>query len=149
MDGESAEFEGTIERTTESADRISRTTLARIAFSGEERTKAEARLKPGMYVREVKRSSSADASPWVPESVLTTRGGLEGAFVLEEGKAKFHWLRTGKRLGGMVEILAGLRGSESLINQPSGNLRDGSPVKVEKRGGAQGDAALTLEGDQK
>ena len=150
MDGESAEFEGTIERTTESADRISRTTLARIAFSGEERTNAEARLKPGMYVRvEVKRSSSADASPWVPESVLTTRGGLEGAFVLEEGKAKFRWLRTGKRLGGMVEILAGLRGSESLINQPSGNLRDGSLVKVEKRSRAQGEAALTLDGDQK
>lgn len=135
LEGDASSFTGTIERTTESADRISRTTLARIAFSGDDRTRAEARLRPGMYVRvEVKLDdASANASPWIPESVLTTRGGLEGAFLLEDGKAKFRWLRLGKRQNGQVEVLAGLnagRDSESLINHPSGTLRDGSPVKV-------------------
>lgn len=151
LEGDDSPFTGTIERTTESADRISRTTLARIAFPEDDRTKAEARLKPGMYVRvEVKLDGrAANASSWIPESVLATRGGLEGAFVLEDGKAKFRWLRIGKRQNGQVEVLAGLNAgseSDSLINHPSGTLRDGSPVKVSETQDFHKDAASKPEG---
>ena len=151
LEGDDSSFTGTIERTTESADRISRTTLARIAFSEDDRTRAEARLKPGMYVRvEVKLyGASANASPWIPESVLATRGGLEGAFVLEDGKAKFRWLRIGKRQNGQAEVLAGLNAGskiDSLINHPSGTLRDGSPVKVSETRATLKDAASKPEG---
>lgn len=151
LEGDDSIFTGTIERTTESADRISRTTLARIAFSGDDRTRAQARLKPGMYVRvEVKlHGASANASLWIPESVLATRGGLEGAFVLEDGKAKFRWLRLGKRQNGQAEVMAGLNAgseSDSLINHPSGTLRDGSPVKVSETRAPLKDAASKPEG---
>ena len=138
LEGEAEKLEGTVERMTESADRISRTTLARIAFSGEERRKAEKRLSPGMYVRveaQIEHAEEASGAPalWLPESALATRGGLEGAFVLEDGKAKFRWLRTGKRANGMVQVLAGLEdlGSKaSVINAPAETLRDGSPAKA-------------------
>ncbi|WP_297610117.1 efflux RND transporter periplasmic adaptor subunit [uncultured Sutterella sp.] len=151
LEGDDSPFTGTIERTTESADRISRTTLARIAFSEDDRTRAEARLRPGMYVRvEVKLDGGAEpASPWIPESVLATRGGLEGAFVLEDGKAKFRWLRIGKRQNGQAEVLAGLNAgseSDSLINHPYGTLRDGSPVKVSETQDPLKDAASKPEG---
>ena len=151
LEGDDSIFTGTIERTTESADRISRTTLARIAFSEDDRTRAQARLKPGMYVRvEVKlHGASANASLWIPESVLATRGGLEGAFVLEDGKAKFRWLRLGKRQNGQAEVMAGLNAgseSDSLINHPSGTLRDGSPVKVSETRAPLRDAASKPEG---
>lgn len=135
LEGEAEKLEGTVERMTESADRISRSTLARIAFSGDERRKAEKRLSPGMYVRvEAKIEHAASAPAFrLPESVLAARGGLEGAFVLEDGKAKFRWLRTGKRANGMVEVLAGLEGlgsKASVINAPAETLRDGSPAKA-------------------
>ena len=147
IEGEAGKLKGAIERVTESADRISRSTLARIAFEGDEKAKAERLLSPGMYVRvEVPLSEdSLEGAPalWVPESVLAVRGGLEGAFVLEDGRAKFRWLRTGKRANGRVEILAGLddmrdpKSEPALIEAPSETLRDGSPVRISAETEAQ------------
>jgi len=66
----------------------------------------------------------------VPQSVLVERGGIPGVFVLTEDKqARFRMVRTGKIVNERVEILSGLRGSETLVAGDLRDVRDGSPIQ--------------------
>jgi hypothetical protein len=75
----------------------------------------------------------------VPQSALVERGGIPGVYVLtEESQARFRMVRTGKNVNDRVEILSGLRGSETLVAGDLRDVHDGSPVKImsaaDKRG---------------
>jgi hypothetical protein len=75
----------------------------------------------------------------VPQSALVERGGIPGVYVLtEENQARFRMVRTGKNVNDRVEILSGLRGSETLVVGDLRDVHDGSPVKMtsaaDKRG---------------
>lgn len=84
----------------------------------------------------------------VPSAALVTRGGIPGVFVLQEAtpfppgahdaagtvlpEARFRMVKTGKTLGGRVEILSGLSGDEVLVLGGLSEVRDGSPVAVRR-----------------
>lgn len=70
--------------------------------------------------------------PAVPPTALVERGGLTGVFVVEGGKALFHWVKLGKHDKNTVEVLAGLAGGETLVASPSALLYDGAPVTVKE-----------------
>jgi len=75
----------------------------------------------------------------VPQSALVERGGIPGVYVLtEKNQARFRMVRTGKNMNDRVEILSGLRGSETLVVGDLRDVHDGSPVKMmsaaDKRG---------------
>jgi hypothetical protein len=75
----------------------------------------------------------------VPQALLIERGGVPGVFVLSaENQARFRMVRTGKTVNNRVEILSGLRGSETLVTGDLRDVHDGSPVKIlsaaDKRG---------------
>jgi len=75
----------------------------------------------------------------VPQSVLVEHGGIPGVFVLsEERQARFRMVRTGKNVDGRVEILSGLRGSETLVAGDLRDLHDGSPVKIKSAADERG-----------
>ena len=65
----------------------------------------------------------------VPEAAVITRGQMEIAFVLEQGRARMRLVRTGQRDGGRVTILSGLDAGETLLLAPEPGLRDGDPVQ--------------------
>ena len=132
VDGVPGVLAGEVERVSESADRISRSFLARVKFNAGD----AALVKPGMYGR-VCVTAGESAAPWAPESAFVRRGGLEGVFVVEDGRAAFRWLRTGRRMEGRVEVLAGLKGGEVLVDHPALDVSDGRAVKVEKTEGAR------------
>jgi hypothetical protein len=66
----------------------------------------------------------------VPQAALVERGGIPGVFVLtEQNQARFRMVRTGKSVNGRVEILSGLRGSETLVAGDLRDVHDGSAIQ--------------------
>jgi len=67
----------------------------------------------------------------VPKSAVATREGATGVWLVAEGRAKFHGVRTGPENQGQVEILEGLQGGEKLVaDAAAAKLQDGTRVKV-------------------
>lgn len=88
-------------------------------------------LRPGAFARiQVKAGGDASAL-WLPESALVRRGGLAGVFVVEDGRAALRWLSLGEARDGRVEVRAGLKAGEPVVDQP-GELKDGQPVEVSR-----------------
>lgn len=88
-----------------------------------------ASLRPGAFARIQIQGARGEVSPWLPESALVRQEGLTGVFVAEDGRATLRWLSLGEARDGRVEIRAGLKGGEAVVDQP-GDLRDGQPVEV-------------------
>lgn len=120
-------YRAPIVRLTVSADRLSRSHLARAVLP------ANAPVRPGMYGRAAVEFET-DTRVAVPETALTERAGLTGVFVVREGKALFQWVRTGQVRDGRVAVRSGLSGGETLVSRPSAQLFDGAPVSVQSAG---------------
>jgi membrane fusion protein (multidrug efflux system) len=88
-------------------------------------------LRSGAFAR-IEVPGAKEAGPsgrWVPRSALVERGDLSGVFVAASGKAELRWLALGEPVGDQVEVRAGLREGERVIDAP-GALRDGQPIEV-------------------
>jgi RND family efflux transporter MFP subunit len=68
----------------------------------------------------------------VPEMSVVRRPAGELVYVVHDGKARQTPVRIGERAGGMVEILAGLDGSETVAVDGAAYLSDGAAVRVGK-----------------
>jgi RND family efflux transporter MFP subunit len=66
----------------------------------------------------------------LPAAVLIERGGETFVFVVENGKASQRSIQIGIRNEQVVEIVAGLRSGERVIDQGRGKVRDGQTVEV-------------------
>ena len=69
---------------------------------------------------------------WIDKSSLVKREQLRGVYVVNEGRAQLRWVRTGKEDGQNVEVLSGLKDSESVIRKSDGKLFNGRKVTVTK-----------------
>ena len=81
-----------------------------------------------LVMREIKLKPGESRKPGAPREE-------EGVFLQEAGKAKFVTVKTGLMGDLSVEVLAGLKGGETLITGPNRALRDlkgGEAVRVEK-----------------
>ena len=67
----------------------------------------------------------------VPESALVVRGQMEIVFVVAGQKAQLRLVKTGKRFGPEIEILAGLRAGDPVAMEGAATLTDGQPVEVQ------------------
>jgi RND family efflux transporter MFP subunit len=108
-------------------DPVSRTRTARFRplAGGPLEAGAFARVRLG--VAGPARAGKAPAAPteWtLPAGALVTRGALNGAYVLRDGRASLRWLRLGRSVGGGVVVLAGLDPGDSVVLDPRG-LEDG------------------------
>ena len=65
----------------------------------------------------------------VPEQAIVTFAGLERVFGVADGRAVEKRIRTGRRIGGRVEVLEGLAAGEQVVVDP-GNLTGGQPVTL-------------------
>lgn len=94
----------------------------------------DARLLPGMFGR-LEILLDEKQAVTVPRAALVRRGGLDGVFVLQDGVARFRWLRTGQRLGDVVEVAAGLSDGETILASVADTVHDGMPIQA--AGGAR------------
>ena len=58
------------------------------------------------------------------------RGQLELVFVVNDARAQLRIVKTGKRIAGEVEIIAGLSAGEKIATTDVATLVDGQPVEV-------------------
>ncbi|HAD08647.1 MAG TPA: efflux RND transporter periplasmic adaptor subunit [Porticoccaceae bacterium] len=72
----------------------------------------------------------------VPLASVVLRPAGKVVYVIEDGTARQRIVKTGVYKSGMVEIIEGLTGSETIVTNGSGFLTEGTPVTVKDSVGA-------------
>ncbi len=85
-------------------------------------------LEPGLFAR-VRLASEPRPALLVPVAAIAERGQLTGVFVLEGELLTWRLVRTGRRVGERVEILAGLHSGERIVIDGVDRARDGARVE--------------------
>jgi len=86
---------------------------------------------PGMYaeVRIPEASGGEREFVVVPSQALIWRGSLPGVFILKDGKPSLRLIRLGAPAGGgKASVIAGLKGGEQVIVNPSAGMASGGTV---------------------
>ncbi|HET6348567.1 MAG TPA: efflux RND transporter periplasmic adaptor subunit [Candidatus Krumholzibacteria bacterium] len=116
---------GTVAEVVPAVDPATRTTLVKIDLP------EDAALRSGMFARARFTVGKRDALR-VPRSSVVERGGMDGVFLVEDGKASFRLVQlAGDGVGEHVEVLSGLRPGDRVILAPAATLAEGSAVEVQ------------------
>ena len=67
----------------------------------------------------------------VPASAVIQRGQMEIVFVARDGNAQLRLVKTGKRIGGEVELVSGIEAGEKIVTEGAVNLMDGQPLTIQ------------------
>lgn len=67
----------------------------------------------------------------VPAAAVVKRGQIEGVYVLREGRAWLRLVKTGKRLGTLLELLSGVEDGEEVLAEAPARMEDGQKVEVQ------------------
>lgn len=113
---------GSVAEVSPSADAATRTRLAKLNIP------SATGARSGQFAR-VSWPAGVAASITVSGEAVTAFGQMERVFVVEEGKARLRLVKTGRRTGDKIEILAGLTGGEMVVVGPDASLVDGQPVE--------------------
>jgi RND family efflux transporter MFP subunit len=119
-------FPGKLVRTASAIDPTSRTLLVELELDNQ-----SGALLPGAFAQvhlKLPRSSEAYLVP-VP-ALLFRAEGLRVAVVSSDGKVSLVPITIGRDLGTEVEVSAGLRGDESIIENPPDSVLEGQQVRV-------------------
>ena len=119
-------FHGKIARTAESIAAATRTLLTEVQVDN-----SSGRLLPGMYAEVKFTLPRSHPVVLIPGSALVANAqGTRVAQVGPDRRVHLITVQTGRDLGTEIEILAGLSGSEQVINNPPDNLSEGQQVNV-------------------
>lgn len=123
VDGLDSELTGVVAEIAPLADSVSRTLQVKLDLPP----------KPGLVSGKFARlilPVGEEPSLRVPASAIVQRGQLEIAFVVTNQHAQLHLVKTGKRFGNEIEVLAGLGPADSLVVDVAALLADGQPVSA-------------------
>lgn len=119
-------FVGKVARTAGAIDPASRTLLTEIHVDN-----SDDRLYAGMYVKVRFQLKRARQPMMVPATTLVVNAdGTRVATVLADGTIHYRGIELGRDLGPQVEVLSGLDGGESLVENPVESLTEGRRVEV-------------------
>jgi RND family efflux transporter MFP subunit len=124
VDALQRDLTASVSELSPSADPLSRTLLAKLDLPNVEQ------LRPGMFGR-LAVQTGTERVVTVPSGAIVERGQMETLFVLERGKARLRLVRSGRRLDGETEVLAGLERGEPVIVSEVTQLLDSQPVEVQ------------------
>ncbi len=122
MDAAALRTEGTVTQVVPAGDPATHSYLVKA-------TLAEiSGVRIGMFAR----AEFLIGSKWgilVPEEAIVRRADLPGVYIVDEdGIAHFRMLRTGRRLAGRLEILAGLKGGERIVLRAEAPVHSGDRI---------------------
>ncbi len=132
-------FTGEITNINSRVDPVARTITVRAEIENTDR-----RLRPGMLMTvQIRRDVRERIA--VPETAITRLGSQTLVFVVHEdangdgdgGTAEQRVVTTGQRSGGYVEVYSGLETGEAIVSHGVHRVRDGAPVRVQRRDGAE------------
>ena len=118
-----AALEAVVAEIAPSADAVSRTFRVKLDLP------AAAGLRSGQFGRVAVPVAEVSALR-VPAGAVIVRGQMEIAFVVVNQRAQMRLVKTGKPLGGEVEIVSGLVPGEPLVVEGGSGLMDGQPVSI-------------------
>jgi RND family efflux transporter MFP subunit len=118
-------FKGQVARTASSIDAATRTMQVEITLPNK-----DGALLPGAFVN-VELDAAPSGTPTIPSNALLFRSqGVLVAKVDTGGTVHLQPVRVGRNYGDSVEVLDGLKGSESLVLNPSDSIAEGDKVQV-------------------
>jgi RND family efflux transporter MFP subunit len=74
--------------------------------------------QPGITAKVNFPIAGGSASPRIPLSAITQRGEVSGVYVIAGNQIALRQLRLGQSIGDRVEVLAGLKGGETIASDP-------------------------------
>lgn len=90
-------------------------------------------LRPGTFARADIVLAEAEPATAVPQDALITFAGMEKIFLVKDGKAAEKNIAVGRRAGGFIEVLGGVKAGDLVVLNP-GALQNGQPVTVDASG---------------
>lgn len=124
IDGISQPFEGTIYTLVSSADPQTRTHKVKLSLPNIND------VNSGTFAR-VSFTRGERETFMLPRSAIVKRAGIEGVFIVEQGKSYFHMVRLGATLGDQVEVQSGLIAGEKVVIASEQGLMNGDLVEVQ------------------
>jgi multidrug efflux pump subunit AcrA (membrane-fusion protein) len=119
-------FAGQVVSTAGALDQASRTLLTEIQIPNEDGS-----LLPGMFANVKFSLTRAEPPLWLQATALILGAdGPQVAVVHDDQTVAFQTVEVGRDLGQTVEIVAGLRGTESVIINGGAGLREGLRVRI-------------------
>jgi multidrug efflux pump subunit AcrA (membrane-fusion protein) len=119
-------YTGKVTRTSHSIDPSTRTLLTEVQV-----VNTDGSLMPGMYGNLHFISERKDPPLLVPgDAVVTRSNGTQVAVVGSGNKIHFQIVHIGRDYGTDIEITDGLQGGETVVINPSDDVREGAEVKL-------------------
>lgn len=134
-------FTGTVESIDTRLDPVARSVRVRAVMPN-----TDALLKPGMFLTVDLQRDRGEVLVAPEESIVPERG-QQFVFRVEGGKAVLQEVTLGRRVPGLVEIVAGASPGDTIITEGTHKIRDGSDVEVIERQAA-GDSAQDSADDR-
>lgn len=117
------ELEGVITEIAPAADPGSRTFLVKLDLP------SVPGLRAGQFGR-VAMPVGETSALRVPASAVVQRGQMEILFVVNGDKAQLRLVKSGKRIGGEVELVSGVSAGEKIVVENAAALMDGQPLTI-------------------
>jgi len=116
-------LEGTISEIAPAADSASRTFLVKLDLPN------GPGLRAGQFGR-VAMPVGETSALRVSSATIVQRGQMEIVFVVRDGKAQLRLVKSGKHIGGEVELVSGVEAGEKIVTEGAATLIDGQPLTV-------------------
>jgi RND family efflux transporter MFP subunit len=129
-------FKGMLARTANSIDLASRTLLVEVDVDN-----PTGELLPGSYAQVHLKVPSGPAAVIVPVSAMLFRAeGLQVATIQNSNKVELRNITVGRDYGNEIEVVSGVKASDSVIVNPSDSLITGETVRIAAARAAGGSA---------
>ncbi|BBP46658.1 RND transporter [Thiosulfatimonas sediminis] len=123
IDGQDEPMVGTIYTMVSAADPKSRTHTVKLSLP------AVTNINSGTFARVSFKRGERQAM-MVPKSAIVERAGIEGVFVVQDGRAMFNMVRTGISIGDSIEIQSGLNLGEQVVVTNNQSMLNGDFVEI-------------------
>ena len=119
-------FEGTVSRINTALDAATRTFGVEITIPN-----SNLRLRPGMYARTTFNMGQRESILIDDVAVQKQAGSSERyVFVVKDGVAEYRFVRDGRRVGNLIEIIDGLSAGEQVATTSFTRLANGKKVEI-------------------
>ncbi len=123
-------FRGVVQRTVPTVDRAKATVLVKIRF-----VDVDARILPEMsakvaFLEKETPEAERTARTVVQPAAVVERDGAGVVFVVKDGKAAQVAVKSGMKIGELVEVTGKVAVGDKVVVRPSEKLRDGSLVAI-------------------
>ncbi|MEK7309016.1 MAG: efflux RND transporter periplasmic adaptor subunit, partial [Nitrospirota bacterium] len=124
---------GAVHMIVPTADRSKATILIKVKFlDKDERILPEMSAKVAFLQRQVELDEMKPRTAINPESIIS-RNSNKSVFLVKENRIIETPVTIGEQIGGMIEVLSGLKAGDRIVTKPSGRLKNGARIKIAEK----------------